>query len=190
MSVFEGRAFCTYVFLIFICAWVFSLGNYTPIDDGSDENGGGDAYNPGGSVPAFSDIIGPPGALIVLPSANLSFASRSAMFGKWDSDLEDGNKGAINGYLIPGQFVNNVGTMGCGNPDKDDGNNEIEILHGRNNTLDKLPPNSIVLVQRGVCSFVEKVKRIQDAGGIAGLVGDDRMPGVLLTMYAKGELSK
>lgn len=45
----------------------------------------------------------------------------------------------------------------------------------------------IVLVERGKCSFAEKVRRVQKIGGIAVIVGDNvPSSGGLLTMYAKG----
>jgi hypothetical protein len=44
----------------------------------------------------------------------------------------------------------------------------------------------IVLVQRGKCSFADKVRRVQEAGGIAVVVGDNTPSSGLLTMYAKG----
>ena len=44
----------------------------------------------------------------------------------------------------------------------------------------------IVLVQRGECSFAEKVRRVQGVGAIAVIVGDNTAGSGLLTMYAKG----
>jgi hypothetical protein len=44
----------------------------------------------------------------------------------------------------------------------------------------------IVLVQRGQCSFAEKVRRVQEVGGIAVIVGDNNAGSGLLTMFAKG----
>jgi len=45
----------------------------------------------------------------------------------------------------------------------------------------------IVLVERGKCSFAEKVRRVQEIGGLAVIVGDNvPSSGGLLTMYAKG----
>ncbi|KAF2861541.1 hypothetical protein K470DRAFT_256909 [Piedraia hortae CBS 480.64] len=45
----------------------------------------------------------------------------------------------------------------------------------------------IVLLSRGGCGFLEKVKWVQRRGGIAMIVGDDTRGGPLVTMYARGD---
>jgi len=47
----------------------------------------------------------------------------------------------------------------------------------------------VVLLSRGGCGFLEKVKWVQRRGGIALIVGDDTRGGVLITMYAHGDTS-
>ncbi|EDN08869.1 PA domain-containing protein [Histoplasma capsulatum] len=47
----------------------------------------------------------------------------------------------------------------------------------------------IVLLSRGGCGFLEKVKWAQRRGGIALVVGDDTRGGGLVTMYARGDTS-
>lgn len=47
----------------------------------------------------------------------------------------------------------------------------------------------IVLLSRGGCGFLEKVKWVQRRGGIALIVGDDTRGGSLVTMYARGDTS-
>lgn len=47
----------------------------------------------------------------------------------------------------------------------------------------------IVLLSRGGCGFLEKVKWAQRRGGIALIVGDDVRGGPLLQMYARGDTS-
>ncbi|CAK3780477.1 related to PA and RING finger domain [Lecanosticta acicola] len=47
----------------------------------------------------------------------------------------------------------------------------------------------IVLLSRGGCGFLEKVKWVQRRGGIALIVGDDIRGGQLVTMYARGDTS-
>jgi PA domain/RING-like zinc finger len=47
----------------------------------------------------------------------------------------------------------------------------------------------VVLLSRGGCGFLEKVKWAQRRGGIALIVGDDVPGGPLVTMYAKGDTS-
>jgi hypothetical protein len=47
----------------------------------------------------------------------------------------------------------------------------------------------IVLLSRGGCGFLEKVKWTQRRGGIALIVGDDTRGGPLIQMYARGDTS-
>ncbi|KAJ5130563.1 uncharacterized protein N7515_006602, partial [Penicillium bovifimosum] len=47
----------------------------------------------------------------------------------------------------------------------------------------------VVLLSRGGCGFLEKVKWAQRRGGIALIVGDDTRGGNLVTMYARGDTS-
>lgn len=47
----------------------------------------------------------------------------------------------------------------------------------------------VVLLRRGGCGFLEKVKWAQRRGGVALIVGDDTKGGGLVTMYARGDTS-
>ncbi|KAE8146328.1 hypothetical protein BDV25DRAFT_52421 [Aspergillus avenaceus] len=47
----------------------------------------------------------------------------------------------------------------------------------------------VVLLSRGGCGFLEKVKWAQRRGGMALIVGDDTRGGSLITMYARGDTS-
>ena len=47
----------------------------------------------------------------------------------------------------------------------------------------------VVLLSRGGCGFLEKVKWVQRRGGVALVVGDDTRGGSLVTMYARGDTS-
>ena len=47
----------------------------------------------------------------------------------------------------------------------------------------------VVLLSRGGCGFLEKVKWVQRRGGTALIVGDDTRGGALITMYARGDTS-
>lgn len=47
----------------------------------------------------------------------------------------------------------------------------------------------VVLLSRGGCGFLEKVKWVQRRGGVALIVGDDARGGPLITMYARGDVS-
>ncbi|KAI9733285.1 MAG: hypothetical protein M1834_003369 [Cirrosporium novae-zelandiae] len=47
----------------------------------------------------------------------------------------------------------------------------------------------VVLLSRGGCGFLEKVKWVQRRGGIALIVGDNTRGGGLVTMYARGDTS-
>ncbi|KAL9611505.1 MAG: hypothetical protein Q9167_003864 [Letrouitia subvulpina] len=46
-----------------------------------------------------------------------------------------------------------------------------------------------VLLSRGGCGFLEKVKWVQRRGGVALIVGDNTRGGALVTMYARGDTS-
>ena len=47
----------------------------------------------------------------------------------------------------------------------------------------------IVLLKRGGCGFLEKVKWAQNRGAVALIVGDDQRGGALVRMYARGDTS-
>lgn len=47
----------------------------------------------------------------------------------------------------------------------------------------------VVMLSRGGCGFLEKVKWVQRRGGVALIVGDDIRGGPLVTMYARGDTS-
>ncbi|PGH13444.1 hypothetical protein AJ80_06313 [Polytolypa hystricis UAMH7299] len=47
----------------------------------------------------------------------------------------------------------------------------------------------VVLLSRGGCGFLEKVKWVQRRGGVALIVGDNTRGGSLVTMYARGDTS-
>ena len=47
----------------------------------------------------------------------------------------------------------------------------------------------VVLLSRGGCGFLEKVKWVQRRGGVALIIGDDARGGPLITMYARGDTS-
>lgn len=47
----------------------------------------------------------------------------------------------------------------------------------------------VVLLSRGGCGFLEKVKWVQRRGGVALIVGDDARGEPLITMYARGDTS-
>lgn len=47
----------------------------------------------------------------------------------------------------------------------------------------------VVLLSRGGCGFLEKVKWVQRRGGVALIVGDDTRGGGLVTMYARDDTS-
>ncbi|KAL1301439.1 hypothetical protein AAFC00_005692 [Neodothiora populina] len=47
----------------------------------------------------------------------------------------------------------------------------------------------VVLLSRGGCGFLEKVKWVQRRGGVALIVGDNVRGGALVTMYARGDTS-
>jgi len=103
---------------------------------------------------------------IFIPSTNDTFYSRPAAFG---SEFPD---------HLPGRLVKAWGDgLACSDVGSEADSDDSPALEYE---------GMIVLVQRGVCSFAEKVRRVQRAGGIAVVVGDNAPGYGLLTMYAKG----
>jgi hypothetical protein len=112
------------------------------------------------SHPAPPGVFSYYAADIVVPSTNDTFASRPAAFGAGFDDI------------IEGELVKAWGDgLACDN---------LTELSGERFT------GKIVLVQRGKCSFADKVRQVQYVGGIAAIVGDNTAGSGLLTMYAKG----
>lgn len=103
---------------------------------------------------------------ISIPSTNDTFSSRPAAFG---SEFPE---------HLGGRLVKAWG----------DGLACSDVASGADQRLATEYEGMIVLVQRGLCSFAEKVRRVQHAGGIAAIVGDNTAGSGLLTMYAKGIL--
>jgi hypothetical protein len=100
--------------------------------------------------------------LIVVSGTNQTFAARPATFGP------------AFGNEFKGRLVRVAGDrFGCHTP--------LEV--GINSTE---YAGNIVLVQRGKCSFVDKVLNIQKRGGVAVIVGDDIFQDSLFTLYPDG----
>jgi PA domain len=100
---------------------------------------------------------------VFVPSTNDTFVSRPATFGALFDDV------------FRGELIKAWGDgFACQNAS---GDIATEVA-GR-----------MVLVERGHCAFVDKVRRIQNMGGIAVIVGDNIAQSGLLTMYASGTLS-
>ncbi|KAG9287438.1 hypothetical protein G9A89_023810 [Geosiphon pyriformis] len=101
-------------------------------------------------------------ASLVVVATNVSYLDRIAAFGP--RLTEDG----LSGHLIPLDFLESDNIDGCRelkNPLRDS--------------------DKIVLVERGQCSFIEKVRNMQNSGALAVVVGDPERNG-LITMYATG----
>ena len=97
------------------------------------------------------------GVDIIVPSTNDTFISRHAAFG---GDFDD---------IVHGELVKAWGNgLAC------------------TNSTSTAFKGKIALVERGECSFAEKVRRVQEVGGIAVIIGDNTAGLGLLTMYAKG----
>ncbi|THH07714.1 hypothetical protein EW145_g3199 [Phellinidium pouzarii] len=133
---------------------------------------------------------------VVDRSPPVSFTSRPASFGRM---LED----AIMGYGIP----MNAFTVQCGE-EYEDARHESQAFKNENSSSNlgcpKLCPASahmpepseswIAIVQRGKCSFVEKVREAQRFGAKSVVVGGDDPdtsgnPDVLVTMYSQSDHS-
>jgi hypothetical protein len=101
-------------------------------------------------------------AVIVVSATNQTIAARPATFGP------------AFGNEFTGQLVRVAGDgFGC----------QSTTEHGINGTE---YTGNIILVQRGKCSFVDKVMNIQRRGGIAVIVGDDVPQDWLFTKYPDG----
>lgn len=107
------------------------------------------------SGPAPPSVFSHFAADVVVPSTNDTFISRPAAFG---GDFDD---------IVHGELVK---AWGDGRACTNSTSSEFE--------------GKIVLVERGECSFVEKVRRVQGVGGIAVVVGDNMAGSGLLTMFA------
>ncbi|KAJ2233210.1 hypothetical protein IWW45_004359 [Coemansia sp. RSA 485] len=120
-----------------------------------------------------SGLLGSPGrragfasGTIIVESTNATFEDRAAMFG---SRL--GDDGLVGKLLM----VENI------EPDNVDGCQELE-------THVDASASWVVLVERGGCGFVEKVRNMQASGAAAVLVGDPWYD-LPITMYASGDTS-
>ena len=109
------------------------------------------------SHPSPPSVFSRYSADILIPSTNDTFTSRPAAFGP-DFDK-----------LIEGELVKAWGDgLAC------------------SNSTEKGYEGKIILVERGRCAFVDKVRRVQEVGGKACIVGDNVPSSGLLTMYANG----
>ncbi|CAI2166659.1 17406_t:CDS:2 [Funneliformis geosporum] len=104
-------------------------------------------------------------ATIVVVATNVTYQDRIAAFGPRLSDE------GLFGYLVLVEDIEPDNKKGCSKL-----KNSIEV------------ENQIVLVERGQCSFIEKVRNMQASGAIAVVVGDNERNG-LITMYATGDTS-
>jgi len=112
------------------------------------------------SHPSPPSVFSRYSADILIPSTNDTFTSRPAAFGP-DFDK-----------LIEGELVKAWGDgLAC------------------SNSTEKGYEGKIILVERGRCAFVDKVRRVQEIGGKACIVGDNVPSSGLLTMYANGTLT-
>lgn len=108
------------------------------------------------------DGFSPSSAVIVVSATNQTIAARPATFGP------------AFGNEFTGQLVRIAGDgFGC------QSTTEVGI-NGTEYT------GNIILVQRGKCSFVDKVMNIQNRGGIAVIVGDSVAQDWLFTLYPDG----
>ncbi|KAF2228838.1 hypothetical protein EV356DRAFT_512162 [Viridothelium virens] len=73
-------------------------------------------------------------------------------------------------------------------------NRRVDVKPGAHADIQSLQEGAeidgnVVLLSRGGCGFLEKVKWVQRRGGTALIVGDDVRGGPLVTMYARGDTS-
>lgn len=102
-------------------------------------------------------------AFIIILSNNDTFVDRQAAFGPDINPL-------VSGVLIPADFNSPLDIKGC------------------HSIAEPMKGPWIGLVERGSCTFSEKVKSMQDSGAIAVIVGDYEKGG-LITMKGSGDTS-
>lgn len=98
----------------------------------------------------------PQSAVVTLPEQNVSFIARPAAFGPVLGKALEGQMAAVK-----------KGTYGC------------------ESVIDKELEGKVVLVERGECSFYEKVLKLQESGAKAVIVGDNVYRRGLVTMYTE-----
>lgn len=104
-------------------------------------------------------------ATIVVVSTNVTYQDRIAAFGPRLTDE------GLFGYLVSVEEIESDNQKGCDKLKKE--------VHTK---------SWIALVERGQCTFIEKVRNMQASGAIAVVVGDNEKNG-LITMYATGDTS-
>jgi hypothetical protein len=115
------------------------------------------------SSPTSPNVFGIYAADILVPSTNDTFVSRPAAFGSTFENVLLGELVKVGGDGLACQNLTEAESSGP------------TVLKGK-----------IVLVERGKCAFADKVRNVQQAGGIAVVVGDNLAGTGLVTMYAKG----
>jgi hypothetical protein len=114
------------------------------------------------SNPSSPSLFGYFAADVFVPSTNDTFPSRPAAFG---GSFDDS---------VQGELVKAWGDgLACSNLTTEE--EMCNVFRGK-----------IILVQRGLCTFAEKVRRAQYVGGIAVVVGNNVAESGLLTMFARG----
>lgn len=115
-------------------------------------------------VPSFV----PQSAMIFVPALNISLAARPAAFGPKITDHLGGDEDGPFGFEGPLEVV--IDSYGCAGHDTP-----------RDYT------NKIVLIERGECSFYDKIYNLQTQNAAAVVVGDNVYRRGLVTMYTERE---
>lgn len=106
---------------------------------------------------------------------NATYHDRLAGFGPRLINYDgDENKPGIKGYLVSLHLLSYKNRHGC---------------HPFHDLVNYFPDNReklIVMIQRGECPFVDKVRAMQASGAYAVIIGDNTPTGKLITMYASG----
>lgn len=86
------------------------------------------------------------------------------------------------GYLVPVEYLHKGDPWGCSVLDAP----KLEVLKSLQRHDGDTPIPWIALVERGKCSFAQKVRAMQKSGAVAVVVGNDR-PGGLIRMSTMGD---
>ncbi|KAH6566600.1 hypothetical protein BASA62_006586 [Batrachochytrium salamandrivorans] len=126
-------------------------------------------------------------ASLIVPSTNITHQDRAAAFGPLI-----GHTG-LAGILIPIDILDSTSSAaGCHPLSLDALNHLGAILDSSDPVRNRTLPPSIhwfAMVQRGECSFTQKIRSMQSSGASAVIVGDNSLFGDLITMYGQGNVS-
>jgi len=116
----------------------------------------------------------------------ISGRPESARVNPVEPSVDDGTDDYLH-HPLPGSTVSKLSTPGQATHDLSSGQSDHADIQSIQEGAEIA--GKIVLLSRGGCGFLEKVKWTQRRGGIALIVGDNTRGGPLIQMYARGDTS-